>query len=215
MKAVYIVDDVRIAKILVDPMRRAILDLLRQKPMTQAGLANELGLTGASLNHHMKILRSNKLVIVVKKEIERHRIMQIFLSSIAYLFVYDLDSLPKNIARYFYPISLERARAVVSLFMLNKKGLSLTHYRYRPEQTPEAINAISENLSRFLVNTARSYGKEIVNHADERIIYEIYGKALNNFLNEYELLHNTKRTKGRQPQSELKHQHYINIFKSQ
>lgn len=199
MKAVYIVDDVRIAKILVDPMRRAILDLLRQKPMTQAGLANELGLTGASLNHHMKILRSNKLVIVVKKEIERHRIMQIFLSSIAYLFVYDLDSLPKNIARYFYPISLERARAVVSLFLLNKKGLSLTHYRYRPEQTPEAINAISENLSRFLVNTARSYGKEIVNHADERIIYEIYGKALNNFLNEHELLHNTKRNKGGQP----------------
>lgn len=43
MKAVYIVDDVKIAKILVDPMRRAILDLLRQKPMTQAGLANELG----------------------------------------------------------------------------------------------------------------------------------------------------------------------------
>jgi DNA-binding transcriptional ArsR family regulator len=199
MKAVYIVDDVRIAKILVDPMRRAILDLLRQKPMTQAGLANELGLTGASLNHHMKILRSNKLVIVVKKEIERHRIMQIFLSSIAYLFVYDLDSLPKNIARYFYPISLERARAVVSLFLLNKKGLPLTHYRYRPEQTPEAINAISENLSRFLVNTARSYGKEIVNHADERIIYEIYGKALNNFLNEHEVLHNTKRNKGRQP----------------
>jgi DNA-binding transcriptional ArsR family regulator len=199
MKAVYIVDDVRIAKILVDPMRRAILDLLRQKPMTQAGLANELGLTGASLNHHMKILRSNKLVIVVKKEIERHRIMQIFLSSIAYLFVYDLDSLPKNIARYFYPISLERARAVVSLFLLNKKGLSLTHYRYRPEQTPEAINAISENLSRFLVNAARSYGKEIVNHADERIIYEIYGKALNNFLNEHELLHNTKRNKGSQP----------------
>jgi DNA-binding transcriptional ArsR family regulator len=30
MKAVYIVNDVKIAKILVDPMRRAILDLLRQ-----------------------------------------------------------------------------------------------------------------------------------------------------------------------------------------
>ncbi|WP_441338329.1 ArsR family transcriptional regulator, partial [Nitrososphaera sp. AFS] len=29
-------------------MRRAILDLLRQKPMTQAQLADELGLTGAS-----------------------------------------------------------------------------------------------------------------------------------------------------------------------
>ena len=106
MKAVYIVDDVKIAKILVDPMRRAILDL-RQKPMTQAGLTNELGLAGASLNHHMKILRSNKLVTIFKREVERHRIMQIFLSSVAYLFVYDLDSLPKNIARYFYPVTLK------------------------------------------------------------------------------------------------------------
>ena len=89
MKTAYIVNDVKIAKILVDPMRRAILDLLRQKPMTQAGLANELGLTGASLNYHMKILRSKKLVTIAKK-IEMHRIMQIFFSSVAYLFVYDL-----------------------------------------------------------------------------------------------------------------------------
>src|SRR5919197_5481445 len=118
MKAVYVVNDVKIAKILIDPMRRAILDLLRQRPMTQAGLANELGLTGASLNHHMKILRAKKLVTIFKKEIERHRIMQIFFSSIAYLFVYDLESLRKDIARYFYPISLERARAVVSLLLL-------------------------------------------------------------------------------------------------
>jgi len=89
MRAVYIVNEVKVAKILVDPMRRAILDLLRQRPMTQAGLANELGLTGASLNHHMKILRSRKLVTVFKREVERHRIMQIFLSSGAYLFVYE------------------------------------------------------------------------------------------------------------------------------
>jgi DNA-binding transcriptional ArsR family regulator len=75
MKALYIVNDVKVAKMLVDPMRRAILNLLRQKPMTQAGLANELGLTGASLNHHMKILRSNRLVTIFKREVERHRIM--------------------------------------------------------------------------------------------------------------------------------------------
>src|SRR5919205_4375738 len=169
MKAVYIVNDVKVAKVLVDPMRRAILDLLRQRPMTQAGLANELGLTGASLNHHMKILRSKKLVSIFKREIESHRIMQIFFSSVAYLFVYDLDSLPKNIARYFYPVSLERARAVVSLLTLNKKDSLMSSYHI--EQTPEAINDLSENLSRFLVNTARSYEKLTVNHANERIIY--------------------------------------------
>src|ERR1044071_2004074 len=151
MRAVYIVKDVKIAKILVDPMRRAILDLLRQKPMTQAGLANELGLTGASLNHHMKILRSNRLVTIFKREIERHRIMQIFLSSVAYLFVYDLDSLPKNIARYFYPVSLERARAVLSLLLYNEQLSS----DYEIEHTTEAINRISEKLSRHLIIAAK------------------------------------------------------------
>jgi DNA-binding transcriptional ArsR family regulator len=186
MKAVFIVNDVKIAKILVDPMRRAILDLLRQRPMTQARLANELGLTGASLNHHMKILRSKKLVTIFRREVERHRIMQIFLSSVAYLFVYDLDSLPKNIARYFYPISLERARSVVSLLLLNNKellGSSLLPSNH-VEQTPEAINAISENLSRHLTMAAKSYETMFVNHGDERYVYKIYGKAIINLLNE-------------------------------
>jgi DNA-binding transcriptional ArsR family regulator len=181
MKAVYIIDDVKIAKILVDPMRRAILDLLRQKPMTQAGLANELGLTAASLNHHIKILRSNKLVTIFKREVERHRIMQIFFSSVAYLFIYDLDSLPKNVARYFYPVSLERARALVSLLILYDKKLSLA---YKIKYTPEAINYISENLSRHLVIAAKSYENRIINHGDERYVYEIYGKAVTNLLKE-------------------------------
>jgi DNA-binding transcriptional ArsR family regulator len=177
MRAVYIVDNAKIAKVLVDPMRRAILDLLRQKPMTQAGLAKELGLSGASLNFHMKILRSNRLVTIVKKEIERHRILQIFFSTVAYFFVYDLDSLPKNIARYFYPVSLERARSIISLLVLKKDP-----YSDHLKQTPEEINAISERLSFFLVRTAMSYEKRIVNHADEQIIYEIYTKALSNLL---------------------------------
>jgi DNA-binding transcriptional ArsR family regulator len=181
MKAVYIVEDPKIAKVLVDPMRRAILDLLRQKPMTQAGLANELGLTAASLNYHMKILRSKKLVTIAKREVERHKVMQIFFSTTAYLYVYDLDSLPKNIARYFYPVSLERARAIVSLLMLKRDSSSSLAYRHI-EQTPDAINTISENLSRFLIKTARSYEKKIVNHADEGIIYEIYTKAISNLL---------------------------------
>lgn len=180
MRAVYIVNEVKVAKILVDPMRRAILDLLRQRPMTQAGLANELGLTGASLNHHMKILRSHKLVTVFKREVESHRIMQIFLSSVAYLFVYDLDSLPKNIARYFYPVSLERARALVSLLLMYNKEFSGLDI----EQTPEMINTISENLSRHLVMAAKPYEKQVINHGDERYVYEVYGRAMTNLLNE-------------------------------
>ena len=179
MKAVYIVNDVKIAKILLDPMRRAILDLLRQKPMTQAGLSNELGLTWSSLNHHMKILRS--LLYAFKRELERHGIMQIFLSSVAYLFVYDLDSLPKNIARYVYPVSLERARVLVSLLVMNNKELSPA---YEIEYTQEAFNMISEKLSRHIIIVAKPYENKIINHCDERYAYEIYAKAMTNLLKE-------------------------------
>jgi DNA-binding transcriptional ArsR family regulator len=172
MKAVYTVNDLNVAKILVDPMRRAILDLLRQKPMTQTQLAYVLGLTGASLNYHMKKLRSKKLVVVAKREVEEHSILQIFFSSTAYLFVYDLDSFPTNIARYFYPISLERARSVVSLFILKEKG-------YHIERTPEAINMISEHLNRLLVKISKKYEQKEVDFGNEEIVYDIYTKAIN------------------------------------
>ncbi|MBV9178735.1 MAG: hypothetical protein JO297_17050 [Nitrososphaeraceae archaeon] len=47
-------------------------------------------------------------------------------------------------------------------------------------------------MSRFLVNTARSYEKLAVNHANERIIYEIYKKASSSLLNDDRQLHNIR-----------------------
>jgi hypothetical protein len=60
--------------------------------------------------------------------------------------------LPKNISCYFYPISLERARAFASLLVKDSPA-------YRIEQNPEAINILSERLSRLLLKTAKSYKK--------------------------------------------------------
>ena len=177
MKAVYIVNNSKVAKTLIDPMRRAILDLLRQKPMTQAQMAYELGLTSASLNYHIKILRSRKLVVVAKREYERHGLKQIFFLAAAYLFVYDLDSLPKNIARYFSPISLERARAVISLLMIKNHNVHI-------EQIPTVSNSFSEILSRQLVKVAKAYEDKQVDYAHEKIIYEIYTKAISKLLDE-------------------------------
>lgn len=175
MKAVYIVNSSRVAKVLIDPMRRAILDLLRQKPMTQAQMADELGLTGASLNYHIKILRSKKLVVVAKREYESHGIKQIFFLAAAYLFIYDLDSLPKNISRYFFPVSLERARGVISMLIRNNGNNSIV-------QTPTISNRIAEKLSRQLVKLSKSYEQKEVNYAEEKVIYEIYTKAVSELL---------------------------------
>lgn len=174
MKAVYIVNDPKIASVLIDPMRRAILDLLRQRPMTQAQLANELGLSGSSLNFHIKRLRAKKLVVIARREIEKHRIMQIFFVSVAYMFVYDLESLPKNIARYFYPISLERARMFLSASSVfdNKNSFDI---RY----TYNEVNRIAEDVSRLLVKTAKRYQNKEVDYGEEKIVNDIYNRCIN------------------------------------
>ncbi len=171
MKAVFVVNEPKIAKILVDPMRRTILNLLREKPMTQAQLADELGLSDPSLNYHMKILRKHKLVMITKKAAEEHGIIQKFFSPAAYLFVYDLDSLPKDVARYFHPISIERARSIVSSVMVKDPHCKL-------DNAPEVIEQLTEKLSGFLVTVARSYEEKEVPHGNEKIVYDIYRKVV-------------------------------------
>ena len=181
MQAAYIVNKVPDAKVLVDPMRRAILGFLRERPMTQAQLAEELGLSNASLNYHMNILRDNGLVNVTKSIAEEHGIIQKFFSSIAYLFVYDIDSIPKDLSRYFYPISLERARTFVSLLMMENKSKAQSLLRIEGH---EDINKISASLSRLLVSVAKQYVQKRASYGDERIVYEIYTKAFNLLLKE-------------------------------
>ncbi|MEW6603720.1 MAG: helix-turn-helix domain-containing protein [Thermoproteota archaeon] len=179
MQAVYIVDEVSIARVLVDPMRRAILHLLREQPMTQAQLAEELGLSNASLNYHMKILLQNKLVEITKSVAEEHGIMQKFFSPAAFLFVYDLDAMPKDVARYFYPISLERARTLVSTIMI--EGVE-TPSSIKKVLRHKNIEEVSASLSRLLVSVAKQYTRQRALHGDEKIVSEIYTKVFKVFL---------------------------------
>ncbi len=172
MKAVYIVNDPSVANVLVDPMRRAILDLLRRRPMTQAKLAVELGLSGPSLNYHVKLLRSKKLITIVKRESEKHGIMQKFFGPAAYLFVYDLDVLPKNIGRYFYPVSLERTRGMASALILCNKR------KFRVGSNADAINDFADKISRSLVSVSKSYTNVDVEHGSEQFVYKIYSEAI-------------------------------------
>lgn len=181
MRAVYIVNQIPVAKVLVDPMRRAILNLLREKPMTQAQLAEELGLSNASLNYHIKILHEHKLVNVIKSVAEEHGIIQKFFSPVAYLFVYDVDSIPKDLSRYFYPISLERARAFISILMIERNSHSHSLLRMLGH---ENINEISASLSSLLVNVASQYIQKRASYGDEKIVYDIYTKAFNLLLKE-------------------------------
>jgi DNA-binding transcriptional ArsR family regulator len=175
MKAVFVVDKPEIAQVLVDPMRRTILTLLREKPMTQAQLANKLDLSDPSLNYHMKILKKYNLVIITKKVVEEHGILQKFFAPSTYLLVYDLESLPLNIARYFYPISIERARTLASFIMIQDP-------KYKPDLSSEYTNKITEEISKIIVSVAKSFKNKEVQHNDERIVYDIYQRVIKQFL---------------------------------
>jgi len=114
MKAIEIIVDPRKAQVLVDPMRREIVRLLAESPITQNKLAEALGFSDASISHHLKILKQEGLIKVVKKEIEEHGIVQKFYQTNALIYLVNLQEMPLEITRYFMPASLERARGVIA-----------------------------------------------------------------------------------------------------
>ncbi len=169
MKAVQIVGDQAVARAMTDTIRRTILMMLRDRPMTQTQLAEELGLSKAALSHHLKILKQHELVSIVKKEEESHGIVQKFFAANSYLLLYDFSVLPRDIAGYFYPARLERARGVISMLSLNNQSFM---------RDCKLTDFIARNLSAYLIEAAGPYVDKEIDYGDEGLIYEIYTKAI-------------------------------------
>jgi len=49
-------------KALDDPVRRKILEILKEKPLSVGEILSKLEISGATLSHHLKILRNADLV---------------------------------------------------------------------------------------------------------------------------------------------------------
>lgn len=175
MKAVQIICNREIARALTDTIRRTILMVLREKPMTQTQLAEEMGLSKAALNHHLKILQQYGLVSLVKKEEESHGIVQKFFAANSYLLLYDFNALPKDIVSYFYPAILERATGIISMLSMSNQTLLRDH---------KLANFITKNLSTYLIEAAAPYVDIDIDYGDEGTTYEIYTRAIQTLLRE-------------------------------
>ncbi len=170
MKLVTIVDDEEIAKLLSDPMRRTILNILRERPMNETSLAKRLGLTAASVNYHLAILRKARLLIIAKKEVEEHGIVQKFYLPSSYLYLADVEKLPRGVSRYYFPINIERVRGALSSF--ESAGWKMDNV------SGSRVDEMGEQLAVILVGVARAYLDEDVEPGSgEPRVNEIYSRA--------------------------------------
>jgi DNA-binding transcriptional ArsR family regulator len=170
VKLVEIIRDPEAAKLISDPMRRAILNLLRQRSLTEAELAESLGLTDATVSYHLQLLKKVGFITIAKREEEGHGIMQKFYAPTAYLYLPDVGSLPREVARYFYPINIERARGVLSV-LGDRQDIAGPNGR--------AVDKLGEDLAKALVTVARRYSEKQVSQGEgEALVGEIYSNAL-------------------------------------
>lgn len=168
--AVMIIQDTQLAEVLVDPMRRGILNLLAETAMTEAQVADAFGVSDASINHHLKILRDTGLVKIVRREAESHGILQKFYLSSAKAFFIDFSKVPREIARYFYAVHLERVRGVfAALYLMVGRKISLS---------PEVVEQLADMMAETVVDTAQEYTATPAEMGRDELIVTIYGKAL-------------------------------------
>ena len=55
-------------KALSDPTRRAILNMLKNRTMAAGDIASQFDMTGASISHHLSILKKAKLIVEDKQK---------------------------------------------------------------------------------------------------------------------------------------------------
>mgnify|MGYP003032408631 CR=1 FL=1 len=74
-------------KALSDPIRRNILTMLKGKKMIAGDIAEELGISPASLSYHLNLLKKNDLVIESK---EKNYVYTFHIAHFAYFRIFIL-----------------------------------------------------------------------------------------------------------------------------
>lgn len=173
-RAAFVVRNEKTAMLLVDPMRRTMLNLLADDAYTQSQIAQAVGLTDASVGHHLKILTNAKLIRIVRREEETHGIMQSFYRSIALCIVVDTKHMSDSVSKYFFPVNIERIRGAIAC--LGERGK-----RFRSINTP-FVESIAEKLVLAIAKEAERMGSKKVNSDRETVTIAIYSKALQSVL---------------------------------
>ncbi|MGH2639456.1 MAG: ArsR/SmtB family transcription factor [Rhabdochlamydiaceae bacterium] len=163
--------------LLVDPMRRTILNLLADTAYTESQIADIVGLADASVGHHLRILAKSKLIKLVKREEEAHGIMQNFYRAVALCIAVDIERMSKSVSKYFFPVNIERIRGTMA-------GLKIGKNEGFPSTGTADLERIAERLAVFIAREATRLGIRETSFDRETITIQIYSRALRKALRE-------------------------------
>jgi DNA-binding transcriptional ArsR family regulator len=184
--AVSIISDPKKIKLLADFTRAEILQLLCEHPMTEAQLAEELGLTRAAVGYHLHLLLNAELIYLEKVEPEKHGILQKFYSPVAAFFIVDCEKIPRDVKRYFLQMQIMYLRGIFIAFQLHHRFFGVS---------PTTLEALAAAMLKQLESTGRKYvTKGPVDNA-ETLKVKIYAEALENLTKQEEWDALFKRTK--------------------
>ena len=174
-KAVFIVEDPQIIRLLSSFIKSEIVRLLSKNAMTETQLSKVLELTKAAVGYHLRPLESAGLIKIDRYVTEEHGISKYY-SAVASMFVVDPESMPDDVKRYFLETQMMRLEGMLSAFKL---------YDKIEEVSPENLEELAEAMLTQLKIVAQKHAteKNKVTEA-ESLRIGIFAEALNNLVKE-------------------------------
>ena len=174
-KAVFIVEDPQIIRLLSSFIKSEIVRLLSKNAMTETQLSKVLELTKAAVGYHLRPLKNAGLIKIDRYVTEEHGISKYY-SAVASMFVVDPESMPDDVKRYFLETQMMRLEGMLSAFKL---------YDKIEEVSPENLEELAEAMLAQLKIVAQKHAteKNKVTEA-ESLRIGIFAEALNNLVKE-------------------------------
>jgi len=172
-KAVHIEDNPEHIEVLANFKHEELLQLLTEQPMTEAQLSKKLILTRQAVGYHLTLLKKANLIYIIKKEVEKHGIMQKFYSPIANFILADYEKMPDQNKRYFIQIQIEHLEGVFAALKLRNSFQDISS-----ETLEKLAKAMLKQLKKVCINYMNENAVEKTANLKIKIYHEAFSSII-------------------------------------
>jgi len=178
-KAVKVIRDPEIIKVLADLVRREVLRLIAAQPQTETQLAEKLSLSKPSTGHHLQTLLKAGLIRISHTKVGSHGILEKYYEPTSTLFLEDFDKIPPELQRYFIHGHIERLRGMLSAFQImgGAQGQAI-------EITPDQLKELAQEIARRMTSIGEKYEQIETEIGRENLLIKIYSETLRSVMAE-------------------------------